>query len=97
MNNSFEFILKSLRYFLLRKNRKNVEVKIQCRKPDDVIDEYGADTLRMYEMFLGPIELSKPWSTQGINGVFGFLERCGGHFIMKKDLCYVMKKPHHKS
>jgi leucyl-tRNA synthetase len=43
--------------------------------PDDIIDAYGADTLRLYEMFLGPLEQSKPWSTQGIDGTFKFLRR----------------------
>jgi leucyl-tRNA synthetase len=43
--------------------------------PDQIINDYGADTLRMYEMFLGPLEQSKPWSTQGIDGVFKFLRR----------------------
>jgi len=43
--------------------------------PDDVIEKYGADTLRMYEMFLGPIELSKPWNTHGIDGVAKFLRK----------------------
>ncbi|MBS1486443.1 MAG: leucine--tRNA ligase [Bacteroidetes bacterium] len=43
--------------------------------PDDVIDAYGADTLRLYEMFLGPLEASKPWSTSGIDGVYKFLRR----------------------
>jgi len=43
--------------------------------PDDVIAEYGADALRLYEMFLGPLEASKPWSTKGIEGVFRFLNR----------------------
>jgi leucyl-tRNA synthetase len=43
--------------------------------PDDIVSNYGADTLRMYEMFLGPLELSKPWSTNGIDGVFKFLRR----------------------
>lgn len=43
--------------------------------PDQIIDNYGADTLRMYEMFLGPLEASKPWSTQGIDGVFKFLRK----------------------
>jgi leucyl-tRNA synthetase len=43
--------------------------------PDDVVNEYGADTLRMYEMFLGPLEQSKPWNTQGIDGVFKFLRK----------------------
>ncbi len=43
--------------------------------PDDVIEQYGADTFRMYEMFLGPIELSKPWDTKGIEGVHRFLRK----------------------
>lgn len=43
--------------------------------PDDMVEKYGADTLRMYEMFLGPLELSKPWSTNGIDGVYKFLKR----------------------
>ncbi len=43
--------------------------------PDDVIDKYGADTLRMYEMFLGPLEMSKPWDTNGIDGVYKFLKK----------------------
>ena len=43
--------------------------------PDDVVREYGADCFRMYEMFLGPIEQSKPWDTKGISGVVGFLKR----------------------
>jgi leucyl-tRNA synthetase len=43
--------------------------------PDDIIANYGADTLRMYEMFLGPLEMSKPWNTNGIDGVFKFLRR----------------------
>jgi len=43
--------------------------------PDQIIESYGADTLRLYEMFLGPLEQSKPWSTQGIDGVFKFLRR----------------------
>jgi leucyl-tRNA synthetase len=43
--------------------------------PDDVIKEYGADSIRMFEMFLGPLEVEKPWSTEGIKGVFRFLNR----------------------
>jgi leucyl-tRNA synthetase len=43
--------------------------------PDDIVNNYGADTLRMYEMFLGPLELSKPWNTNGIDGVYKFLRR----------------------
>lgn len=43
--------------------------------PDDVIDQYGADTLRTYEMFMGPIDISKPWDENGVNGVYKFLSR----------------------
>jgi leucyl-tRNA synthetase len=43
--------------------------------PDDICKEYGADTLRLYEMFLGPLEQAKPWNTAGISGVFGFLKK----------------------
>lgn len=49
--------------------------------PDDIIEQYGADTLRVYEMFLGPIEQSKPWDTNGIDGAFRFLRRIYGFFF----------------
>ena len=43
--------------------------------PDDVVDEYGADSLRLYEMFMGPLEAVKPWSTRSVEGVHRFLSR----------------------
>ena len=46
--------------------------------PDKICDTYGADTLRLYEMFLGPIEQAKPWDTKGIDGVNRFLKKCSG-------------------
>jgi len=49
--------------------------KYNVVNPDDIIEEYGADTLRLYEMFLGPLEQSKPWDTSGIEGVFRFLNK----------------------
>jgi leucyl-tRNA synthetase len=49
--------------------------KYNVINPDDVVADYGADTFRMYEMFLGPVEQSKPWNTQGIDGVFKFLRK----------------------
>lgn len=49
--------------------------KYNVVNPDNIVNDYGADTLRMYEMFLGPLEQSKPWNTQGIDGVFKFLRR----------------------
>ena len=53
--------------------------------PDDVVSEYGADTFRMYEMFLGPIEQSKPWDTKGIDGVSKFVKRFWSLFIDRDD------------
>ena len=50
--------------------------KFNVQTPDDLIQKYGADTLRLYEMFLGPIEQSKPWDTKGISGVHNFLRKC---------------------
>lgn len=49
--------------------------KFNVENPDDLVERYGADTLRCYEMFLGPLEQAKPWDTQGINGVHGFLRK----------------------
>ena len=43
--------------------------------PDEVIDDYGADSLRLYEMFMGPLEATKPWSMKGVEGVYRFLGR----------------------
>ena len=48
-----------------------------------LVAKYGADTFRMYEMFLGPVEMSKPWDTKGIEGVHRFLKNSGVCFMMK--------------
>ncbi len=53
--------------------------------PDDVVAKYGADTFRMYEMFLGPIEQSKPWDTKGIDGIGKFIKRFWGLFVSRDD------------
>lgn len=58
-----------------REVEKMSKSKFNVVNPDDIIAEYGADTLRMYEMFLGPLEQSKPWNTAGITGVHGFLKK----------------------
>ena len=57
------------RAFKMSKSRKNVI------NPDEVVDEYGADSLRLYEMFMGPLEATKPWNTKGVDGVWRFLNR----------------------
>ncbi len=54
--------------------------------PDDIIERYGADTLRLYEMFLGPIEQSKPWNTHGIDGVYRFLKKFWSLFYKDEEL-----------
>ncbi|MFV0507111.1 MAG: leucine--tRNA ligase [Bacteroidales bacterium] len=62
--------------------------------PDLIIEKYGADTMRMYEMFLGPLEQSKPWDTKGIDGVFKFLRRFWNLFHDKNgNLCLSKEKP----
>jgi leucyl-tRNA synthetase len=63
-------IVVDARAFKMSKSRGNVV------NPDEVIAAHGADALRLYEMFLGPLEATKPWSTHGIQGVSRFLERC---------------------
>ena len=58
-----------------REVQKMSKSKYNVVNPDDICDSYGADTLRLYEMFLGPIEQAKPWNTNGISGVFNFLNK----------------------
>jgi leucyl-tRNA synthetase len=58
-----------------REIEKMSKSKYNVVTPDDICAEYGADTLRLYEMFLGPLEQAKPWNTAGISGVFGFLKK----------------------
>ena len=57
--------------------------KFNIQTPDDLIEKFGADTLRMYEMFLGPVEQSKPWDTKGITGFHGFLKKLSRLFLAK--------------
>jgi leucyl-tRNA synthetase len=70
-----EFILEDGKYICGAAIEKMSKSYFNVVNPDDIIDTYGADTLRMYEMFLGPLEASKPWNTNGIDGVFKFLRR----------------------
>jgi len=70
-----EFILEDGEYVCGSEVEKMSKSKYNVVNPDDMIAQYGADTLRMYEMFLGPLEQSKPWNTNGIDGVFKFLRK----------------------
>ncbi|NDA64761.1 MAG: hypothetical protein EBX50_22455, partial [Chitinophagia bacterium] len=66
------------------KTRSEVEKMSKSKRnvvnPDSVVEQYGADTLRLYELFLGPLEDAKPWDTQGIEGVYRFLQKVNRHF-----------------
>jgi leucyl-tRNA synthetase len=70
-----EFILENGKYLCGMEVEKMSKSKYNVVSPDDIVSAYGADTLRMYEMFLGPLELSKPWNTNGIDGVYKFLRK----------------------
>lgn len=70
-----EFILEDEKYITEREVEKMSKSKYNVVNPDDICEEYGADCLRLYEMFLGPLEQSKPWNTQGLSGVYGFLKK----------------------
>ena len=70
-----EFILEDGKYITEREVEKMSKSKYNVVNPDDIAEEYGADCLRLYEMFLGPLEQSKPWNTQGLSGVYGFLKK----------------------
>ncbi len=72
---SAEFILEDGEYVCGWAVEKMSKSMYNVVNPDDVCDSYGADTLRLYEMFLGPIEQSKPWDTKGIDGVHRFLKK----------------------
>ena len=71
-----EFILnKDSEYVCGFEVEKMSKSKYNTQTPDELVEEFGADTLRMYEMFLGPLEQFKPWDTKGINGVHNFLKK----------------------
>lgn len=70
-----EFELENGQYICGWEIEKMSKSKYNVQNPDDLVERYGADTLRMYEMFLGPIEMAKPWDTNGIEGVFRFIKK----------------------
>lgn len=78
--NTAEFILEDGKYVCGWAVEKMSKSMFNVVNPDDIVDRYGADTLRLYEMFLGPIEQSKPWDTNGIDGVHRFLRKLWGLF-----------------
>ncbi|HHU27443.1 MAG TPA: leucine--tRNA ligase [Bacteroidales bacterium] len=81
-----EFILENGKYICGWAIEKMSKSMFNVVNPDDIIDRYGADTLRLYEMFLGPLEQSKPWDTNGIDGVYRFLRKTWSLFYKDGEL-----------
>ncbi|MCH5239198.1 MAG: leucine--tRNA ligase [Muribaculaceae bacterium] len=75
-----EFILEDGKYICGSAVEKMSKSMFNVVNPDEIVEKYGADTLRLYEMFLGPIEQSKPWDTNGIDGSNRFLKKLWAHF-----------------
>lgn len=73
--NDAEFVLEDGKYICDNEVEKMSKSKFNTVNPDNIVTQYGADTFRMYEMFLGPVEMSKPWETKGIEGVHRFLKK----------------------
>ena len=80
-----------------REVQKMSKSKFNVVNPDDICDNYGADTLRLYEMFLGPIEQSKPWNTNGISGVYNFLNKVWRLFFNDNKLVISESEPDKES
>ena len=84
--NNAEFILEDGKYYCGWAVEKMSKSMYNVVNPDDIVVKYGADTLRLYEMFLGPLEQSKPWDTNGIDGVHRFLKRLWSLFYKEDTL-----------
>ena len=84
--NDAEFVLEDGKYVCGYAVEKMSKSMFNVVNPDDIVDRYGADTLRLYEMFLGPLEQSKPWDTNGIDGVNRFLKKLWGLFYKGDNL-----------
>ena len=83
--NNAEFILEDGKYICGWAIEKMSKSMFNVVNPDMIVERFGADTLRLYEMFLGPVEQSKPWDTNGIDGVHRFLKKFWGLFYDRQD------------
>jgi leucyl-tRNA synthetase len=92
-----KFKMKNEAFKVEREVQKMSKSKYNVVNPDDICDSYGADTLRLYEMFLGPIEQAKPWNTNGISGVFNFLNKVWKLFYDENNLIVVDSEPDNES
>ena len=84
-SNNAQFVLEDGKFVCGWEVEKMSKSKYNVVNPDELVEKYGADTLRMYEMFLGPVEQSKPWNTNGIEGVYKFLRKFWSLFHDKQD------------
>ena len=87
------FILEEGKYIVGREVEKMSKSKYNVVNPDEICESYGADTLRMYEMFLGPLEQDKPWNTAGISGVHNFLKKTWRLFYDQEKLIVTNSMP----
>lgn len=92
-----KFILEKDKFLCLREQEKMSKSKFNVVNPDEICNQYGADTLRMYEMFLGPIEQSKPWDTRGISGVHSFLKKFWNLFFKEGKINLSSEEPSKES
>ena len=91
--NNAEFMLEDGKYVCGWAVEKMSKSMFNVVNPDDIVERYGADTLRLYEMFLGPLEQSKPWDTNGIDGVNRFLKKLWGLFYKGDDMVITDVEP----
>ena len=91
--NNAEFILENDKYICGWAIEKMSKSMFNVVNPDMIVEKYGADTLRLYEMFLGPVEQSKPWDTNGIDGCHRFLKKLWGLYYGKEDSLTVNDEP----
>lgn len=87
--NNAEFILEDGKYICGWAVEKMSKSMFNVVNPDMIVDKYGADTLRLYEMFLGPLEQSKPWDTNGIDGVHRFLKKLWALFYGNTEILQI--------
>lgn len=88
-----EFVLEDSKYICGWGVEKMSKSMFNVVNPDDIVENYGADTLRLYEMFLGPLEQSKPWDTNGIDGVHRFLRKLWNLFYTEDLLTITNDNP----
>jgi leucyl-tRNA synthetase len=91
--NEAAFILDDEKYIVGREIEKMSKSKYNVVNPDQICAEYGADSLRLFEMFLGPLEQSKPWKTSGISGVYSFLKKLWKLYVVNGEFSVSNEEP----